>query len=85
VPGHEAAGIVEEVGENATAAKVGDPVVVSLLRSCGGCLYCTTGYPPLCEGEFALDSESRLRNKRGDALRHGLRNKRVVTVFAPST
>ena len=73
VPGHEAAGIAEEVGENVTAAKVGDPVVVSILRSCGSCLYCTTGYPPLCEGEFALDSESRLRNGRGDALKHGLR------------
>ena len=48
VPGHEAAGIVEEVGENVTAAKVGDHVVVSLLRSCGSCLYCHTGHSHLC-------------------------------------
>jgi len=35
VAGHEAAGIVDAVGENVTLAKPGDAVVVSLLRSCG--------------------------------------------------
>ena len=73
VPGHEAAGIVEEVGENVTAAKVGDHVVVSLLRSCGSCLYCHTGHSHLCEADYALDKDSRLRNKKGDALGRVLR------------
>ena len=67
VPGHEAAGVIEEVGENVTTTKPGDPVVVSLLRSCGRCFYCTTGSPHMCEGEFALNTESRLRNKQGDS------------------
>ena len=35
VVGHEAAGIVEEVGENVSLTTPGDSVVVSLLRSCG--------------------------------------------------
>ena len=73
VAGHEAAGIVEEVGENVTMTKPGDPVVVSLLRSCGRCFYCTTGSPYICEGEFVLDTENRLHNKRGQPLQLGLR------------
>jgi alcohol dehydrogenase len=35
--GHESAGVVEEVGPNVTLTKVGDHVVMSLLRSCGRC------------------------------------------------
>jgi len=52
IAGHEAAGMVEEVGANVTMTKPGDRVVVSLLRSCGRCFYCTTGSPHLCEGQF---------------------------------
>jgi Zn-dependent alcohol dehydrogenase len=73
VVGHEAAGIVEEVGENVTLARPGDHVVVSLLRSCGRCFYCTTGWPHLCEAEFALTTQSRLRNKQGQAIRQGIK------------
>src|SRR6266508_151744 len=73
VAGHEAAGIVDAVGENVTLAKPGDAVVVSLLRSCGRCFYCTLGSPHMCEGRFALERESRLRNRRGEPLQHGIR------------
>jgi Zn-dependent alcohol dehydrogenase len=73
VVGHEAAGIVEAVGENVTLAQPGDAVVVSLLRSCGRCVYCMTGSLNLCEGIFALDTESRLRNQRGEPLYHGIK------------
>src|SRR6185436_7561279 len=45
VAGHEAAGVVEAVGENVTLARPGDAVVVSLLRSCGRCFYCAIGSP----------------------------------------
>jgi NDMA-dependent alcohol dehydrogenase len=72
VAGHESAGVVEEVGPNVTLAKVGDHVVMSLLRACGRCFYCMTGAPHMCEGAFALESESRLRNKSGEALRQGI-------------
>ena len=71
VVGHEAAGTVEEVGESVTLTKPGDHVVMSLLRSCGRCFYCTTGSPNLCEFEFALNSQSRLRNKQGKSIVHG--------------
>ena len=73
VAGHEAAGVVEEVGEGVTPVKPGDHVVVSLLRACGRCFYCTKGSPYLCDGEYALNTESRLCSKQGVPIRHGLR------------
>lgn len=68
VGGHESAGHVEEVGEGVTTVKPGDPVVVSLLRSCKQCKYCVIGRPYLCSGKFALDTESRIHNKRGQRV-----------------
>lgn len=73
VAGHEAAGVVEEIGEGVSLTKPGDRVAVCLLRSCGRCFYCTLGLPHLCEGDFALNRESRLRNRRGEVVHHGLR------------
>lgn len=70
--GHEAAGIVEWVGENVTAVRPGDRVVVSLLRSCGRCFHCLRGNAHMCEGTFALNSESRLRDASGTAIRQGI-------------
>ncbi len=73
VVGHEAAGIVEEIGENVTLTAPGDNVVVSLLRTCGHCFYCAQGLSNLCNGTFALQTESRLHNKRGDPIYQGIR------------
>lgn len=73
VAGHEAAGIVEAVGENVSLVQVGDPVVISLLRSCGRCFYCTTGHPNHCDGSFALRTESRLHTLQGDTIYQGIR------------
>jgi S-(hydroxymethyl)glutathione dehydrogenase / alcohol dehydrogenase len=73
VVGHEAAGVVEETGESVTLTSPGDNVVVSLLRSCGRCFYCAQGITNLCNGTFALQTESRLRNKRGDPIYQGIR------------
>jgi len=68
VAGHEAAGMVADVGEGVDTVNPGDHVVVSLLRSCGRCTYCLTGAPYLCSGDFALKTESRLRNRHGERL-----------------
>ena len=73
VSGHEAAGVIEAVGTGVTRVKPGDHVVVSLLRQCGECYYCTIGQPFRCEKSFPLDTESRLRNRDGVVLRHGIR------------
>jgi S-(hydroxymethyl)glutathione dehydrogenase/alcohol dehydrogenase len=68
ISGHESAGYIEKVGEGVTSVKVGDPVVVSLLASCGKCYYCITGIPHLCEHRFDPSPEPRFRNKKGQPL-----------------
>ena len=44
VPGHEGAGIVEEVGPEVTMVKPGDHVAISFLPACGNCRWCATGH-----------------------------------------
>jgi S-(hydroxymethyl)glutathione dehydrogenase/alcohol dehydrogenase len=73
VYGHEAAGIVEAVGPGVTRVKVGDPVVATLIRSCGFCPSCSGGAPVFCEEVFPLDRQSPLTGKDGESLGHGMR------------
>ncbi|MEM7130975.1 MAG: Zn-dependent alcohol dehydrogenase [Chloroflexota bacterium] len=72
IAGHETAGVVAEVGDGVTLVKPGDHVVMSLLRSCGRCFYCTQGETFLCEADYALDSEPRFRNSQGTLIKHGI-------------
>ena len=48
VPGHEAAGIVEAVGDGVTALRPGDHVITFFTVFCGTCEFCTSGRPSLC-------------------------------------
>jgi Zn-dependent alcohol dehydrogenase len=47
--GHEASGVVVELGEGVDKLSVGDHVVFAFLPSCGSCRYCNTGRAALCE------------------------------------
>src|SRR3989449_3103557 len=47
--GHEAAGIVQEVGPHVTEFKAGDHVIACLSVFCGHCSYCLTGRTHLCQ------------------------------------
>lgn len=50
IPGHEAAGIVVELGPGVTGFKEGDAVGVAWLHdACLACEYCETGWETLCE------------------------------------
>lgn len=49
VLGHEASGVVEEVGEHVHDLKPGDHVVFVFMPSCGHCGPCSEGRPALCE------------------------------------
>jgi S-(hydroxymethyl)glutathione dehydrogenase/alcohol dehydrogenase len=75
VLGHEAAGVVEQVGPAARGIKKGDHVVLSWNPHCGHCFYCDRDAPILCErylgeGPKALpfDGESRIRLADGRPL-----------------
>jgi S-(hydroxymethyl)glutathione dehydrogenase / alcohol dehydrogenase len=60
--GHEAAGIVEEVGELVREFKPGDHVIACLSAFCGHCDYCLTGKTYLCATPLvrSRDASSRL-------------------------
>jgi alcohol dehydrogenase len=47
--GHEAAGVIEELGEDVSDLAVGDHVVMVFMPSCGHCMPCAEGRPALCE------------------------------------
>ncbi len=81
--GHEAAGIVEEVGPVEGAGRSdlepGDHVVFVFVPSCGHCEPCTVGRPALCEPGAAangagtlLSGARRLRRSDGTAVNHHL-------------
>ncbi len=48
--GHEAIGIVEDVGKDVTNLRPGDRVVVPSTVGCGCCSYCRSGYFAQCDG-----------------------------------
>jgi len=48
VIGHEFSGVVEEVGEEVSMFKPGDPVTAEEMWWCGECLYCRAGMPNHC-------------------------------------
>ena len=54
VLGHEAAGIVEAVGEQVTYVQPGDHVITCLSTFCGHCEYCLSGRPYRCANRAAL-------------------------------
>ena len=71
VNGHEAAGVVVELGTGTSQVSVGDHVAVTLLRTCGDCPDCRRDEQHLCSGTFALAAESRLADDAGTRVAQG--------------
>ena len=73
--GHEVAGMVTDIGPAVLSAqlRVGERVLVSLLRSCGHCKRCEAGVPTQCATEFPIDSVPRLSDASGRPVLAGLR------------
>jgi alcohol dehydrogenase len=76
VGGHEAAGIVREIGPGVTRVKVGDHVVMTGVSGCGECEICRDGYPALCKSVtlprtkgLLASGETRL-SRGGETLYH---------------
>lgn len=72
VYGHEAAGVVSAVGPGVHRLAAGDRVVVTLIRSCGVCFFCSRGQQVLCDADFRLDREPALRAADGTTVHQGL-------------
>jgi alcohol dehydrogenase len=58
--GHEAAGVVAELGPGVSDLAVGDHVVTTFTPNCGRCTPCRSGRPALCEPAFAANSAGTL-------------------------
>lgn len=76
VLGHEAAGVVEDVGAGVEDLRKGDHVVLVFVPACGHCLPCAEGRPALCEpgalanGNGTLLSGARRLRRDGEPLNH---------------
>ena len=77
--GHEAAGLVEEVGPSVDDLTRGDHVVCVFVPSCGHCNPCAEGRPALCEPGAAangagtlLSGARRLHRPDGTPVHHHL-------------
>jgi alcohol dehydrogenase len=76
VLGHEASGVVEEVGQGVTRVAPGDHVVFVFMPHCGACAMCQAGRPSLCAKGFltnaagTLLSGARRLSKGGEPLFH---------------
>jgi alcohol dehydrogenase len=76
--GHEAAGVVEAVGEGVDDLQRGDHVVMVFVPSCGHCPPCAEGRPARCEpgavaiGAGTLLSGARRLSRNGVPINHHL-------------
>jgi len=58
--GHEASGVVQELGAGVDSVQVGDHVVMSFLPICGHCSYCAEGRASLCEPGYKANAAGTL-------------------------
>lgn len=77
--GHEATGVVEEVGPGISDVAAGDHVVLVFVPACGNCRACSSGRPALCyrgaeangSGDL-LHGDAVLRSEDGVRINHHL-------------
>ncbi|MEZ6040675.1 MAG: galactitol-1-phosphate 5-dehydrogenase [Planctomycetaceae bacterium] len=65
VMGHEAAGVVAEVGSAVHKFQPGDHITFDSMVSCGSCRFCRDGFANLCDNRMVLGVSC------GDYRRHG--------------
>jgi len=73
VLGHEAAGVVEEVGADVTGFARGDAVVLTPMPPCGTCYWCVRGEPGVC-----VNAMNIMTNTHGDGTTGLTRRGEVV-------
>ncbi len=83
--GHEAAGIVREVGPGVADLQEGDHVVMIFVPSCGACLPCAEGRPALCEKAAVANAAGQLLSGRRPFSKQGKSVNHHMGVAAFST
>jgi S-(hydroxymethyl)glutathione dehydrogenase / alcohol dehydrogenase len=73
VYGHEAAGVVAEVGTGVETHRPGDRVLVTSIRFCGSCRFCAAGSPALCSAGLPPTSPRPLTTEDGRPVEQGMR------------
>jgi len=71
VYGHEAAGIIEAVGDGVTGWALGDRCIVTLIRHCGDCDYCRRDAEVLCDAA-PVEKNGPLSFPDGSSLHQGM-------------
>jgi S-(hydroxymethyl)glutathione dehydrogenase/alcohol dehydrogenase len=72
--GHEAAGVVEAVGDQVAHVAPGDHVISCLSVFCGHCEHCVSGHPNRCES-------TEMRRGRGESSRIALEDGTAINQF----
>lgn len=80
--GHEAAGVVAELGPGVTSLAVDDHVALVFVPSCGHCAPCMTGRPALCEPGAAANASGTLLSGARRLSRNGTTINHQVGVSA---
>ncbi len=76
VLGHEAAGVITQIGDGVDDFEIGDHVVPSYVASCGHCEMCSCGRPALCEPATVANAKAVLKDGttrlslNGSAIHH---------------
>jgi S-(hydroxymethyl)glutathione dehydrogenase / alcohol dehydrogenase len=65
VPGHEACGVVEQVGDDVRRVQVGNRVLASVSPACGACWWCLNAMSNMCERAGAIRGTGRWRVRDG--------------------
>lgn len=58
VLGHEAAGVVDAVGDGVTSVAPGDTVVLTPIPACGRCYWCVRGEPGVCVNSRSIMTQT---------------------------
>lgn len=72
VLGHEASGVVVEVGEDVTKVEVGQRVILLWIPPCEECFFCRNGESYLCERAAARAEDPYAIDANGDPIFPGL-------------
>jgi Zn-dependent alcohol dehydrogenase len=65
VLGHEAAGVIDAVGDGVTSLEKGDAVVLTPLPPCGRCYWCVRGEPGVCINSRSIMTATFLDGSTG--------------------